>query len=303
MPVPQFQDITLPLLEIAADGAVRSLVEVRERLAKHFGLTEAERAELLPSGRQSRFANRVAWAKVYLERGGLLSSPGRGQFAITERGRAVLASPPQRISIRFLEQFPEFAEFRSRNHRRNASITPTPSLADEAETPEELLEAAFQSIRSGLAADLLGRVKAMPPQFFEHLVVDLLLRMGYGGARGGSGEAVGRSGDEGIDGVISEDRLGLDVVYLQAKRWEGTVGRPEVQKFVGALHGRRARKGVFITTGTFSSDAETYVQTIDPRVVLIDGDQLAELMIDFDVGVAKEREYILKRVDSDFFEA
>jgi restriction system protein len=302
MPVPVFQDITLPMLRIAGDGAVRSLAEAREQLADHFELTEAEREELLPSGRQTRFANRVAWAKVYLEQGGLLSSPGRGQFTITERGRAVLASPPPQISIRFLEQFPEFAEFRARSHRRDTDTSSSGNLADDAATPEEMLEAAYQSIRSGLAAELLGRIKAMPPQFFEHLVVNLLLRMGYGAARGGSGEAIGRSGDEGIDGVISEDRLGLDVVYLQAKRWDGTVGRPEVQKFVGALHGKRARKGVFITTGTFSADAEQYVQTIDPRVVLIDGDQLAELMIDFDVGVAKEREFTLKRVDSDFFE-
>jgi restriction system protein len=299
MAVPPFQEITLPLLQIARDGAVRSLADVREQLAVGFHLTEAERNELLPSGRQTRFANRVAWAKVYLEQAALLSSPKRGQLVITPRGLQVLNDPPARITIRFLEQFPEFATFRS---RRQSAVPAPPADTDESETPEELLDAGYQRSRAGLAADLLQRVKGMPPSFFERLVVELLLKMGYGGTRSDAGQAIGRAGDEGIDGVIAEDRLGLDLVYLQAKRWEGTVGRPEIQKFVGALHGKRARKGVFITTGTFSDEALTYVQNIDPRVVLIDGQQLAEFMIDFDVGVAVERTYALKRVDSDFFE-
>ncbi len=298
MPVPRFQEITLPLLKIASDGKVRSLAEVRSQLAEHFGLSLAEQEELLPSGRQSRFTNRVAWAKVYLQRGGLLSSPSRGQFQIAPRGQEVLVNPPEAITINFLERYPEFLDFRSREQTSSAA----PEESGELGTPEEILEAAYTSIRKSLASDLLDRVKSCSPRFFEQLVVDLLLNMGYGRAGGGSGEAIGRSGDEGIDGVIAEDRLGLEMVYLQAKRWEGTVGRPEIQKFVGALHGRRARKGVFITTGSFSSEALAYVQSIDPRVVLVDGVQLAEFMIDFNVGVSNSSTYEVKKVDSDFFD-
>jgi len=302
MPVPQFQDITLPLLRLAADGQTHSLAQARERLAGTFGLTDSEQEELLPSGRQTRFANRVAWAKVYLEQADLLSSPARGQFVITPRGSEVLKDPPDRITIKFLERFPEFATFRSRRQRTPPTKDSEADSSEESETPEEALDGAYQKIRGGLAAQLLERVKAAPPRFFEQLVVELLLKMGYGSSRKGAGEAIGRAGDEGIDGIISEDRLGLDQVYLQAKRWDGTVGRPELQRFVGALHGKRARKGVFITTSTFSADAISYVQTIDPRVVLIDGEQLAEFMIDFGVGVTEERTYQLKRVDSDYFD-
>ena len=296
MAIPSFQEITLPLLGIAADGEVHSLAEARKTLAAHFRLTEAEEAELLPSGRQGRFANRVAWAKVYLERAGVLASPGRGQFQITPRGREILANPPGIIDIRYLERFPDFRDFRSRARAQTA----VPGESIEPDTPEETLETAYQSIRARLASELLERVKAASPRFFEQMVVELLLRMGYG--RAGGGEAIGKSGDEGIDGVIAEDRLGLKMVYLQAKRWEGTVGRPEIQKFVGALHGKRARKGVFITTGTFSAEATSYVKTIDPRIALIDGAQLAQLMIDFNVGVTPSQAYEVKKIDSDYFE-
>jgi restriction system protein len=297
MTIPTFQEITLPLLKIAGDGKVHVLSEMRKALASHFGLSEAEEQELLPSGRQGRFANRVAWAKVYMQRGGLLASPGRGEFQITERGREVLANPPARVDIKFLEQFPEFLDFRSTTSQPAAVAIE----ASDSETPEETLDASYQSIRAGLASELLGRVRASSPRFFEQLVVKLLLEMGYGGA-GGVEEAIGRSGDEGIDGIIAEDRLGLELVYLQAKRWEGTVGRPEIQKFVGALHGKRARKGVFITTGTFSAEAAEYVRNIDPKVALVDGAQLAQFMIDFNVGVAPDRTYEVKKIDSDFFE-
>ena len=296
MAIPSFQEITLPLLGIAADGEVHSLAEARKTLAAHFRLTEAEEAELLPSGRQGRFANRVAWAKVYLERAGVLASPGRGQFQITPRGREILANPPGIIDIRYLERFPDFRDFRFRARAQTAE----PGESIEPDTPEETLETAYQSIRARLASELLERVKAASPRFFEQMVVELLLRMGYG--RAGGGEAIGKSGDEGIDGVIAEDRLGLEMVYLQAKRWEGTVSRPEIQKFVGALHGKRARKGVFITTGTFSAEATSYVKTIDPRIALIDGAQLAQLMIDFNVGVTPSQAYEVKKIDSDYFE-
>lgn len=297
MSVPDFQSLMLPLLRFAADGE-HSLAEARDHLAKEFSLTDSELAELLPSGRQARFANRVTWAKIYLVAAGLLISSKRAYFRISEKGREVLNHPPARIDIKFLEQYPEFAQFRT--HKKPG---PPPGGAPgptEPGTPEETLERAYESIRSGLASELLVRLKSSTPQFFERLVVQLLVKMGYGGYEE-AGIHTGRSGDEGIDGVIKEDRLGLDSVYLQAKKWEGTVGRPEIHKFVGALQGKRAKKGVFITTGGFSSDAVEYVEHLDPRVVLIDGKKLSELMIDFDLGVTTVGNYAIKRIDSDYF--
>ena len=292
----------LPLLRIAGDGKEHPLAEARALLGSEFKLTQAEQDERLPSGRQSRFANRVAWDQVYLEQGGLLLSPRRGHLVISDRGRQVLKAPPARVDIKFLEQYPEFLEFRRpKNKAEEPSAAAIPEAPD-GETPEEALEAAHAKMEASLASEVLARVKAGSPDFFEKLVVELLLKMGYGGSRADAGDAVGKAGDEGIDGMISEDRLGLDIVYLQAKRWDGSVGRPEIQKFVGALHGKRAKKGVFITTGSFSSDAAAYVEHIDPKVVLIDGRRLAELMIDFEVGITTARTYHVKRVDSDYFE-
>jgi restriction system protein len=212
-----------------------------------------------------------------------------------------LQEAPQRITINYLEKFPEFVEFRSSAKKQK----PAPleiTGDDEGRTPEEMLEAAHLRLRADLASELLNRVKKCSPQFFEHLVVELLLKMGYGGSREEAGEAVGSAGDEGIDGLINEDRLGLDTIYLQAKRWEGTVGRPEIQKFVGALHGKRAKKGVFITTGTFSGEGSEYVKNIEPKVVLIDGRQLAEFMIDFGVGVDSVISYEVKKITLDYFD-
>lgn len=304
MAVPDFQSLMLPLLRIAADGKEHSLGEAREILSNQFQLNETDLEELLPSGRQSKFANRVAWAKSYMQQAGLITSPRWSHFQIAQRGVDVLKSPPARIDIKFLELYPEFVTFRAPKQNSEDSARELPQAVAEGatETPEEALEAAHLKMRAGLASELLTRVKAGAPQFFERLVVELLLRMGYGGSRKDAGQAIGRSGDEGIDGVISEDRLGLDIVYLQAKKWDGSVGRPEIQRFVGALHGKRARKGVFITTGGFSSEAVAYVEHIDPKIVLIDGRRLAELMIDFDVGVNTAATYHLKRVDSDYFD-
>jgi restriction system protein len=261
---------------------------------------------LLASGRQTVLANRVAWAKVYLTQAGLLATTRRGYFKITSPGLQVLQQPPDRISIKFLEQFPAFLEFissRATRRKNEAFAEPVVGVPTDAEpdTPEETLESAYVRIKDGLALELLARIKAASSHFFEKLVVELLLTMGYGGSRQEAGKAIGRAGDEGIDGVISEDRLGLDSVYLQAKKWDGTVGRPDVQKFVGALHGKQAQKGVFLTTGTFSTEARAYVEHIAPKVVLIDGKQLTELMIDFDVGVTTIANYQLKRIDSDYF--
>ena len=300
MAVPDFQSLMLPLMEFAADGQEHSLREARDFLAKRLGVTDAEREELLPSGRQAVYDNRVAWAKTYLQQAGLLNSIRRGYFRITDRGRQLLAEKPDRIGIKLLDRFPEFVEFHKASPKKESSAEETPEAQEKA-TPEEMLETAHQQIRNDLAADLLKRIKAAPPSFFERLVVELLVKMGYGGSRREAGKAIGKSGDEGIDGIINEDRLGLDTIYIQAKRWEGTVGRPEIQRFVGALHGKRARKGVFLTTGSFSVDAQDYVSRIDPKVVLIDGWELSELMIDFGLGVTTTATYEIRRVDSDYF--
>lgn len=302
MPIPDFQSFTLPLLKLAEDGHEHSLAEARDVIAQQLGLTPEERDEMLPSGRQRRFNNRVAWAKVYLEQAGLLMSQRRAHFQITDHGRQLLSEKPRRIDIAALERYAAFREFRNAS-RRIEGVTQHDSAPSDIQTatPEELLDQAYQSIRAEITSEILLRVKACSPQFFETLVVELLLKMGYGRSRTEAGRAIGRSGDEGIDGIISEDRLGLDTIYIQAKRWEGTVGRPEIQKFVGALHGKRARKGVFITTGSFSADAVEYVSHIDPRVVLIDGRELAEYMLDLNLGVTPKTVYEVKRVDSDYF--
>jgi restriction system protein len=299
--IPDFQTLMRPLLQLASDGREHSIRDARETLANQFSLSPEEKSELLPSGRQPIFDNRVAWAKSYLQQAGIFKPTRRAHFQITERGQQVLSENPPRIDVGYLERFPEFVEFRS-GQKTNAPELPTAILEAQVQaTPEETLEAAYQRIRNELATELLKRVKESAPEFFERLVVELLVNMGYGGSRRDAGKALGGSGDEGIDGIINEDRLGLDMIYLQAKRWTGTVGRPEIQKFVGALHGKRAKKGVFITTGTFSSEAEDYASHIDPKVVLIDGNQLAELMIDFNIGVTKFSTYEIKRIDSDYF--
>jgi restriction system protein len=301
LPIPDFQSVMRPMLELASDGNEHSITEAREELADTFGLTENEKKALLPSGRQSMFKNRVAWAKVYLTRAGTLEATKRGYFRITDRGRQLLREVPERITIReLMHRFPEIVEFRAPKQTPESSVAT--ESEDDGQTPEEMLESAYQRFRAELASEILSRVKKASPAFFERLVVELLLNMGYGGSRKEAGEAIGKGGDEGIDGIINEDRLGLDVIYLQAKRWEGAVGRPEIQKFVGALHGKRAKKGVFITTSSFSSEARDYVAHIDPKVVLIDGKQLAELMIDFNVGVSPVASYETKQIDSDYFE-
>jgi restriction system protein len=300
MPIPDFQTLMLPTLELAKDGNVHTLSEAREFLAKLFQLTEEDRNELLPSGTQRRFDNRVAWAKVYLGQAGLLASPKRAHFKITERGRELLSQKPSRIDIAALDQYEDFRKFRQGTKPEGP---PVPGVGEVTVTgtPEEAMESAYASIRQSLSSDLLNKLKSATPEFFESLVVELLLKMGYGSSRAEAGRAIGKSGDEGIDGIISEDRLGLDNIYIQAKRWDGTVGRPEVQKFIGALHGKHARKGVFITTGTFSADARDYVKNIDPRIVLIDGELLTEYMIDNDLGVTTRSKYDIKRIDTDYF--
>lgn len=300
MPVPDFQSFFLPLLQFASDEKKHSYTEAYEVLARHFKLSEADLKELLPSGKQATFKNRVSWARLYLLKALLLEYPERGFFRITQRGKDLLASNPESVRVKDLRQYPEFVAFHQAGNKQGKAAD-THRQEERTATPEEVFEKAYQELRGNLADELLAQIKNNSPEFFEHLVVRLLVKMGYGGTVKDAGQAMGRSGDEGIDGIIKEDKLGLDVIYIQAKRWQGTVGRPEVQKFVGALHGQRAKKGVFITTGIFTKEAEQYVSTIDPKVVLIDGSRLVELMIDHSLGVSTVDTYEIKKIDSDFF--
>lgn len=299
MPIPDYQTIMLPLLRLAGDGEEHSIREAVERLASQFKLTDDERREMLPSGQQARFDNRANWSRSYLKQAGLLETPRRGYFRITDRGREVLKQAPPAINVDFLKQFDDFRDFQTR--RRTEPPPGDQKDEGESRTPEELIATAYEDIRQTLTKEILEQVMAASPAFFEALVVDVLVKMGYGGTRADAGQAVGRSGDGGIDGIIKEDRLGLDIIHIQAKRWEGQVGRPEIQKFAGALQGRRARKGVFITTSTFSGEAVEYAANIDSKIILIDGAKLADLMIDFNVGVTAFATYELKRIDADYF--
>ena len=301
MAIPDFQSFMLPLLKFASDGKEHSQSEASEALSHHFSITESDRREMLPSGRQTRFNNRVAWANVYLRKSGFLESTRRGRFKITERGQEILRSNPARIDVKFLLKNgdAEFREFHRPSKQEDNHEEPS---IETIRTPRENMDAGYQEMRRDLSQEILKRIKGSSPRFFEHLVVELLVAMGYGGSRKDAGEAVGQSGDGGVDGIIKEDRLGLDVIYLQAKRWEGTVGRPTVQAFAGSLEGHRARKGVLITTSQFSPDALDYVTRIEKKIVLIDGDELAKLMIDFGIGVAADATYEIKRLDTDYFE-
>lgn len=300
MAIPDFQSLMVPLLRLAADEDEHTLAGSVDALAAEFSLTPTELAQMNSAGRSRTFYNRVAWASTYLRAALLLASTGRGRFKITVRGSSVLAKDPKRIDIPYLMQFPEFKASRDGSGKPYGVAGPVPTAAEQ--TPEEVFEASYQSIRAALEQDLLARVKAASPAFFEQLVVDLLVAMGYGGSQADAGKAIGQSGDGGIDGVIKEDRLGLDSIYLQAKRWEGNVGRPVVQAFVGSLAGQHARRGVLITTSDFSGEARKYVEGIEQRIILIDGAELARLMFEFGVGVTPVgAAYVLKRVDLDFF--
>ena len=276
--------------------------DVTDGLAKQLGVTEDEQKELLPSGAAPVFYNRTAWAKTYLKKAGLIDSPKQGLVVITKKGIEVLKQNPKFIDVKYLKQFPEFIEFQSA--KRDNETTETEINEDSSsQTPEEALETAYQKIRKSLALDILNKVITLSPAFFEKLVVELLVKMGYGGSMKDAGRAIGKSGDEGIDGTIKEDKLGLDIIYIQAKRWQpgNVVGRPELQKFVGALAGQGAKKGIFITTSSFTKDALEYVPKNETKIVLIDGGQLAQLMIDYNLGVTPVNNYEVKRIDSDYF--
>jgi len=303
MAIPDYQSIMLPLLKFHADQQEHFHRDATDYLAQTFNLSEEEKKELLPSGKQTIFVSRVNWAKVYLKMGGLLESTRRKYYKITQRGSEILKHNPSKIDIKFLEQFPDFVEWRKKSKIADTETQGKETEIASQQTPEESLEYAYQKIRQDLAQELLSLVKRCSPAFFERLVVELLVKMGYGGSIKDAGTVKGKSGDGGIDGGIKEDKLGLDIIYIQAKRWDdGVVGRPEIQKFVGALAGHRAKKGIFLTTSNFSKEARDYISTIDSKIVLIDGEQLANLMIDYDLGVSKITAYEIKRIDSDYFD-
>lgn len=305
MAIPDYQSLMLPALKfVQAAGGEATLKQTVTRIGELFSLTEEEMAQLIPSGQSTLIRNRTHWAMWYLKKAGLFDSPKRGTYRLTQQGLDVFKANPEKIDNVFLMQFPEFKELmQSKGTAKGKAGNEIGEVAPTAEkTPEEQLEAAYKQIRSELAAQILETVKGCSPAFFERLVVELLVSMGYGGSLEDAGQAIGKTGDGGIDGIIKEDKLGLDVIFVQAKRWKDTtVGRPDVQQFAGALQGQHAGKGIFITTSQFSKEARDYVRGIGSKIVLIDGETLANLMIDYNVGVATVTTFQIKRIDSDYF--
>lgn len=306
MAVPDYQSVMLPLLQFAAERKEElSTDDAVEALASRLNLTDDDLKEMLPSGVQRTFVNRVGWAATYMKKAGLLEPTRRGFYRITERGRELIKKKPAMINVKLLKQYPEFLEFQQlkgtrRGEKKNSAKD---SLDTGAVTPSEALENAYENLRDELIDELLAKLKKLSPSFFEQIVIELLVKMGYGGSRADAGKAIGRSGDGGIDGIIKEDKLGLDVVYIQAKRWENNpVGRPDVMQFAGALQAQKANKGIFITTSRFTDDARKYVSQIGSKIVLIDGEQLSHLMIDHDVGVSTVSLYPVKKIDTDYFD-
>jgi restriction system protein len=303
MPIPEFNEIKAPALQFFADGKEHHIKEVYESLAKHFALTEEELSQVLPSGRQLRWHNRASWACYDLFRAGLLVKPRRGVYLITEIGKQIAATHPKMIDRDFLMQFPDFAAWQELTEAgRSSEEKALPEATSSSVTPNEIIESAFASLQGTLKSEILELVARIDPYRFEQVVIDLLLAMGYGGSRQEAAMVTQKSNDEGIDGLINEDRLGLDRLYIQAKRWKNTVGRPDIQSFVGALAGQQATKGIFITTSDFTSQAREFVKNLPQRVILIDGDRLAELMIEHNIGVSRSVSYEIKRIDSDYFE-
>lgn len=299
MTIPDFQSLMLPLLSYLGDGQEHTTKDTLDHLADKFGLTVEQRQEMLPSRNQTIFYNRVTWAKAHLKMAALIENTKRGSSKITSNGLEILKQKPTLINLKFLRQISEYKET-AEGWKNNSSGTEVETT--DTKTPEEILELGYLDIRKTLAQDLLSKVRSCSPLFFESLVVELLVKMGYGGSLKDAGKAIGKSGDEGIDGIIKEDKLGLDVIYVQAKRWEGSVGRPEIQKFVGALAGQGAKKGIFISTSRYTPDAASYIPRNETKIVLIDGEQLAQLMIDYNLGVTTQITYEVKKMDNDFFD-
>ncbi|HZT05774.1 MAG TPA: restriction endonuclease [Chloroflexota bacterium] len=306
MPVPDYQTFLLPLLKIASDGLEHKVRDARDEIAAMYALSEEDRAELLPSGTQRTFDNRVYWARTYLGKAGLLGMPSRGTFCITRSGQALLATGPRALTKSDLMRYASFVEFSKRTSKQARGNS---ALADgqlqgpaaSTKTPDEVLDEAYEELRAALVGDVLGQIRACSWRRFEQVVVDVLVAMGYGGSRLDAAQVIGRSGDGGIDGVIKQDPLGLDAVYIQAKQWDGTVGRPQVQAFVGSLAGRQVQKGVMVTTSKFTTDALEYARGFGGRIVLISGEQLAAYMVDHGVGVTVVKTLAVKQVNPEFF--
>lgn len=300
MAIPTYEEIMHPLLVILQDQQLHNSRELVEKISDIFQLNDEEKTKRLQSGQQTFVDNRSGWARTHLKKAECIEYVSRGVYRITQRGLELLKNSKNKIDNNTLRQFPEFVEwFDAKPEKTNEIVFATQTKQEK--TPDELLADAYQTIRKNLASEIVDTVKSCSPAFFEKLVVDLLVKMGYGGTLEEAGEVIGGSGDGGIDGIINEDRLGLDVIYIQAKRWEGVVGRPEIQKFAGALQGRRAKKGVFITTSYFTSEAKEFVKIIESKIVLVDGKELSELMIDYNIGVSTRDTFTIKRIDTDYF--
>ena len=304
MTIPDYQSIMLPMLKLMKDGNEHLTSDLISKIADLYKLTDEERIRMQPSGRARLFDNRAHWARKYLKESGLVNATKRAHIQITQRGLDVLNTNPEFINNKFLKQFDEFREFQNISHTENDSKVEEEETDLESLSPEDAMENSYKVMNELLAKELLTIIQSKEPSFFETLVLKLLLKMGYGTNDSSSGTVTKKSGDEGIDGVISEDKLGLDKIYVQAKKWKDStsIGRPEIQKFVGALHGQRANKGIFITTAKFSPDAHDYINKIDPKVILIDGIRLTKFMIEYNVGVQMEKEFFIKKIDTDFFE-
>jgi len=304
MPVPDFQTIMLPLLECLSDNNEHSIHDIIIQIGKIFKLTDDEMNEYLDSGKQKKIYSRTNWAKTYLKSARLVEDTRRGHFKITNEGLTVLKNKPEKINIRYLEQYQGYIDFKNRRSKKSDSESNGDNelIENIKQTPEDLMETGYNEIKNNLITEILTKIKNCSPSFFEKLVIDLLVKMGYGGSIENPGKVLGKSHDGGIDGVIQEDQLGLDFIYIQAKRWESTVGSKIVREFIGALATKRAKKGVLITTSEYSNDAYETTKNIDSKIVLIDGVRLAEYMIKFNVGVSIEYEYIIKKIDNDYFE-
>jgi len=299
--IPDYQSIMLPLLKLTGDKEEYTIQEVRDSLAKYFRLTEEERAELLSKSKQNRFNNKVGWARTYLKKAGLLDYTQKAHFKITKQGLEVLREKPSKINVKYLKRFLEFLKFIKPSKIQKQLKDKDIELILEEKTPEELLEIGYEKFQEKLLSDLLEKIKQCSPEFFERLVVELLVGMGYGGSFEDAGKAIGKSGDEGIDGIIKEDRLGLDVIYIQAKRWTNPVGRPDIQKFAGALLGKKAKRGIFITNSTFSEKATEYARNVENKIILIDGEQLTKYMVENGIGVSETASYSINKIDLDYF--
>lgn len=305
--IPDYQSLMLPLLKLVRDNKIHNIQDAISILANEFNLTEEELNEWLPSKSQKKFYNRVYWAKAHLKMAGAIENISKGQFKITNKGKEILHDNPSFINVKYLtNKFEDYKNlitgYRKKENNKNISVENEADDIDSDQTPEEQIELGYQKIRASLQVEILNKLKSIHPTFFEKIVVDLLVKMGYGGSIQDAGKAIGKSGDEGIDGIIKEDKLGLDVIYVQAKRWEGVVGRPELHKFVGALAGQGAKKGIFITTSDFTKEASSYTPKNETKIVLIDGEKLSQYMIDYNLGVSIENSFEIKKIDSDYFE-